>query len=184
MPGCVVQDVHTHGTGGVYVCEEVVMRLSPEGGTGGCVSYDPACVACRRASGKPDAGVTTECRAHEVERLTRERDDARTEAELMKQVARVLERERDSLNCSLREGGDTLHCRPDRPCERCRRLLAEMERDRLRALLATICDGFDQGVFCRDVSGDARGGWAIKLLPYLKALADAKAAVKAAVLEE
>lgn len=38
--------------------------------------YDPRCVTCRRASGKADAGVTTECRWHQVARLTRERDEA------------------------------------------------------------------------------------------------------------
>ena len=35
VPGCAVQDVHTHGTGGVWVCEEVVMPAQGEGRTGG-----------------------------------------------------------------------------------------------------------------------------------------------------
>lgn len=65
------------------------------------LTYDPACAACRKAAGKDLAGTTWECRIHVIDRLTRERDDARTEAELMKQAGRVLEQQRDEARAEL-----------------------------------------------------------------------------------
>ena len=62
IPGCAVRDVHTHGTGGVRVCEEVVMPLhNPESHT---------------ASG----WMTRADELHrELEQVTRERNEARAE---------------------------------------------------------------------------------------------------------
>lgn len=44
-----------------------------------------------------------------------------------------LKAERDTLDCTRREGGDTRHCRLDRKCLRCRLEQAEAERDAARA---------------------------------------------------
>jgi hypothetical protein len=61
------------------------------------------------------------------------------------------------------------------------RLLAERDalRERVRVLeaaAATLLEGFDKAVFVRNPDMDADSAWAIKLLPYLRALAalDAK----------
>ena len=35
----------------------------------------------------------------------------------------------------------------------------------------TILDGFDKGVFNRNITNDGESAWAIKLLPYIVALA-------------
>ena len=41
----------------------------------------------------------------------------------------------------------------------------------LRVEARTILEGFEKEVFVRNVKLDDRPGWALKLLPYLKALA-------------
>lgn len=33
-----------------------------------------------------------------------------------------------------------------------------------------VIEGFDHGIFCRDVSHDHESGWAVRALPYLVAL--------------
>jgi hypothetical protein len=48
-------------------------------------------------------------------------------------------------------------------------LTAELEL--LREAGATVLRGFDDGAFVRDTRGDGDPAWAIKLLPYLRALA-------------
>ena len=64
-------------------------------------------------------------------------------------------------------------------------VLAEV--DRLRALnaellaaLKGILAGFEANVWQRNIDGDNDPAWAIKLLPHLKALADATVAVEKA----
>jgi hypothetical protein len=47
----------------------------------------------------------------------------------------------------------------------------ESELDRLRKAGTKICEGFDKGIFIRSTSGDGESTWAIKLFPYLQALA-------------
>lgn len=47
----------------------------------------------------------------------------------------------------------------------------------LRTALEAILQGFDRGVFVRSTDGDSDPAWAIKLFPYVKALADAKHAL-------
>jgi|SRR5665213_2117330 len=37
--------------------------------------------------------------------------------------------------------------------------------------IATVLEGFDKGVFVRDVTGDGDSGWGVRLLPYISALA-------------
>ena len=57
------------------------------------------------------------------------------------------------------------------------------DRARLSALLAhvaTILDGFDKGVFVRDVAGDGKPDWALKLYPYLLAIKSLQEAIDAA----
>ena len=40
-----------------------------------------------------------------------------------------------------------------------------------------ILDGFEKGVFVRDVTRDIESSWALRLIPFIKALADAQRAV-------
>jgi hypothetical protein len=47
----------------------------------------------------------------------------------------------------------------------------EAELELLRKAGATVLRGFDDGAFVRDTRGDGDPAWAIKLLPYLRALA-------------
>lgn len=47
------------------------------------------------------------------------------------------------------------------------------------SVLRTILRGFDEGVFVRSIHGDTRPGWAIRLLPFLAALAEAQRIVGA-----
>lgn len=46
--------------------------------------------------------------------------------------------------------------------------------DELRESAATVLKGFEEGVFVRDTSKDAKPGWAVKLLPYIVALGKLK----------
>jgi len=46
----------------------------------------------------------------------------------------------------------------------------EQHEKRLKAL-ETILRGFDEGVFVRDISNDSDPMWAIKLFPFIQALA-------------
>lgn len=81
-----------------------------------------------------------ECHVSE-ERLRAIADDERAANFRMRQEVEQAERLRaelgearrrlDGADCTHREGGDTRHCRLDRPCWRCR-------ADRLRALLADV----------------------------------------------
>lgn len=47
----------------------------------------------------------------------------------------------------------------------------KIENARLREAGAKVCEGFDQGVFIRSTKGDDDSAWAIRLMPYLRALA-------------
>ena len=40
-----------------------------------------------------------------------------------------------------------------------------------------VCEGFDAGVFVRDIRNDSEPGWAIKAFPHLRALGQLVAAV-------
>lgn len=40
----------------------------------------------------------------------------------------------------------------------------------MRADVATVLRGFEEGVFIRDVARDAQSDWAVKMLPFLRAL--------------
>jgi len=40
----------------------------------------------------------------------------------------------------------------------------------IRKAARVVCQGFDTGVFVRDVSHDHESGWALRALPYLAAL--------------
>lgn len=50
----------------------------------------------------------------------------------------------------------------------------EKQRDELVAALEGVLAGFDAQIFVRSTVGDLDPMWGIKLLPYLKALADAR----------
>ncbi|MES0385792.1 MAG: hypothetical protein ABUJ98_14555 [Hyphomicrobium sp.] len=45
------------------------------------------------------------------------------------------------------------------------------EIERLREAGSKLCEAFDKGIFIRSTKGDGDPAWAIKLLPYLRALA-------------
>ena len=45
------------------------------------------------------------------------------------------------------------------------------EVKRLREAGEKICEGFNEGVFVRSTKGDDDSAWAMKLLPYIAALA-------------
>jgi len=87
-------------------------------------------------------GAAHQSAVEAIERLTRERDEARalkvpatTEEVLQAEMAAAVARaERDAADCTLRDGGDARHCRPDTGlCLRC-------ERDTLKALLREVAD--------------------------------------------
>ena len=42
------------------------------------------------------------------------------------------------------------------------------------ASIRTILQGFESGVFIRNISGDGATGWAMKILPFILALAKAE----------
>ena len=50
----------------------------------------------------------------------------------------------------------------------------------LYSALTEIMDGFDRGVFVRDISNDSNPDWALKLLPFIAALSRAKQALSKA----
>lgn len=50
----------------------------------------------------------------------------------------------------------------------------QREYEDLQRATRTILKGFSVGVFVRDTSRDMQAGWAIRLLPYLAALAEAE----------
>ncbi len=52
-----------------------------------------------------------------------------------------------------------------------------LDRQVLLSLLKRVMDGFECGIFVRDVTRDGERDWAIKLLPFLKLLSEAKAAI-------
>ncbi len=57
-----------------------------------------------------------------------------------------------------------------------------MNRERaehIEADAAIVLDGFDQGVFVRNTDGDMSSGWAIRLLPFISALARLKKLIDA-----
>lgn len=43
--------------------------------------------------------------------------------------------------------------------------------DELRDAIAKVLEGFEQGIFVRSTESDDDSAWAIKLYPYLRALA-------------
>ncbi len=49
--------------------------------------------------------------------------------------------------------------------------------DSLLSALQVVMRGFDEGIFVRDISHDADPSWAVKLLPYVVALATLQKAV-------
>jgi hypothetical protein len=55
----------------------------------------------------------------------------------------------------------------------------EAENAELRNAGAKVCEGFEEGAFCRDLRGDEAPDWGIKLLPYLQALGVLQAAREA-----
>jgi len=93
------------------------------------IPYDANCLTCRREAGKQHAGVTRECRAHEVLRLTRERDEA--QARLQQSIAGGME--------AVRPYEGERECRKilDRRLDECQR-----ERDTLRALLREVWQAY------------------------------------------
>jgi hypothetical protein len=48
----------------------------------------------------------------------------------------------------------------------------------LRKAIATILDGFDKGIFVRDISGDGDSAWPVKFVPYALALGKLTKALK------
>lgn len=44
------------------------------------------------------------------------------------------------------------------------------EAEALKRSARKVLEGFDSGVFVRNVDGDGQSGWAMKLLPYIQAL--------------
>lgn len=46
--------------------------------------------------------------------------------------------------------------------------------------LKTIMDGFEEGIFVRNISGDEKGDWALRLIPFIAALGKAQAAIEKA----
>ena len=55
--------------------------------------------------------------------------------------------------------------------------------DELVSSLKVILEGFETGVFVRDITKDADSSWAVRLIPFLKALADAQRAIARAEAE-
>ncbi len=53
----------------------------------------------------------------------------------------------------------------------------------LAAALAGILKAFDDGAFVRNTDNDHMSDWAVKLLPYIKLLGDAKASLAKAGIE-
>lgn len=51
------------------------------------------------------------------------------------------------------------------------------QRDELRECLAEMLKGFEAGVFVRNIEGDGERDWAVKLLPFIRTLGRAQAAV-------
>lgn len=43
--------------------------------------------------------------------------------------------------------------------------------------LKTILSGFEEGIFVRNIDGDGKSDWAMKLIPFVAALGRAKAAI-------
>ena len=85
MPGCRETRVHTHGTGGVYAPEDVMSIFEGQ----------PKVWLCSLGSSH------CECRAA-LERLTRERDEARTSCEQLHDQAEIWKAEADTLRALLR----------------------------------------------------------------------------------
>lgn len=48
--------------------------------------------------------------------------------------------------------------------------IAPADDGSLVAAIATVLEGFEEGVFLRNVAGDGASGWALRLAPYVAAL--------------
>lgn len=78
-----------------------------------------------------------------------------------------LKAERDTLDCTRREGGDTRHCRHDRPCLRCR--LEQAERNAWAEAVAVVEQMQKYRPDADDMRLDRNGAWII-LVDVLAAL--------------
>jgi len=80
----------------------------------------------------------------------------------------LLQREREALERPLLAEIDSLHLK--------NRGLTKQKAELLEAC-KVIMDGFEKGVFVRDVTKDAGRSWAVRLLPFIAALGKAQAAI-------
>ena len=60
--------------------------------------------------------------------------------------------------------------------EGCAKRLVEQKAELLEAL-KVIMEGFESGVFVRDITKDSDSGWAVRLLPFIVAIGKAKIAI-------
>ena len=80
---------------------------------------------------------------------------------------------------SRRPCGHPLSCLDaDGDCEVCRALAAaQADSEKVLNYASDLLDGFDDGVFVRDVSRDNESGWAIRLIKPVAAMANLRAAI-------
>ena len=60
----------------------------------------------------------------------------------------------------------------------CFRAAVAAERELWSEPVTTVLRGFDEGVFVRNVKGDGESDWAIKLMPFVRALGVLAAAIR------
>jgi len=87
------------------------------------------------------------------------------QAELDRTELERLREWRTNITAACRRPGGLLYADVESYIRKCR-----WELDQLREHGATVCDGFDTGIFARDSTQDDNPSWGVKLLPYLMAL--------------
>lgn len=106
--------------------------------------------------------------SEQIERLTRERDEANATVDRWRALI-------EDAQAAMVEAGYREHKHTPESAIRGlvqHRDAAEADNDRLRALLKTIHEGFERQVFVRNTDADGDSGWALRLAPYLRALAE------------
>lgn len=91
-----------------------------------------AVVLARRLEERADVEAAWRAAADQSQEYIRKHADERTARKRAEAECAHLRAERDSLDCTRRGGADTLHCRPDAPCLRCRLDALFIEGRRLR----------------------------------------------------
>lgn len=131
-----------------------------------------------------DAKFQNERLVERVKAVEQERDSARAELQLEREWHAAT---KHSVIATI--GGVDYEGFPTSTINYLQRLrilvAAEEERDRLaevnrqlREAASGVMRGFDEGIFVRDTSRDARPGWSIRLLPFITALSKLKSAIE------